>query len=93
MRRTIELVLALALTAGGCVWLAFQVLGPGRIFFTLILAAYIMIGVGGFWLGGLHYSSSRKKIMGVRQDRDHLKAHIKEITRLLSSVRRKTTSP
>jgi hypothetical protein len=86
MRRTIELILALALSVGGGVWLAFQLSSAGRIFYTLILAAYLMIGMGGAWLGGL----SRKKIMGARQDRDHLKEQIEEITRLLSSVRRKT---
>jgi hypothetical protein len=49
-----------------------------------------MIGLGGYWLGGLHYISSREKIVEPRQDRDHLKEQIEEITRLLSSVRRKT---
>jgi hypothetical protein len=91
MRRTIELILALALSVGGGVWLAFQLLSAGRIFYMLILAAYLMIGVGGAWLGALHYSSLRKK--DVRQGRDHLKAQIEAITRQLSSVRRKTTSP
>jgi hypothetical protein len=101
---------------------------PGRFFFWLILAAYVMIGLGGYWLGGLHYISSREKIVEPRQakggqpyqkptgtnkepvptlaelgvakketaraqDRDHLKEQIEAITRLLSSVRRKNTSP
>ena len=56
----------------------------------LILPAYLMIEVGGYWLGGLRHISSRTKIVQARQDRDHLKQQIEEITHLLSSVRRNT---
>jgi hypothetical protein len=58
MSRTIELCLALALTVGGCVWLAFHVFSPGRIVYVMMLPGYLMIGVGGYWLWGLHYISS-----------------------------------
>jgi hypothetical protein len=31
---------------------------PGRIVFVMKLPRYLMIGVGGYWLWGLHYISS-----------------------------------
>lgn len=49
MRRMISLLCALALTVGGLAWLISQLFAD-RIYFKLIAAAGLMIGLGGYWL-------------------------------------------
>jgi hypothetical protein len=62
MRRIISFILAFALTAGGGVWLVFQLLGylaGERFFFMLVMAACLMLGVGGYWLWCDFYGPTR----------------------------------
>jgi len=50
MRRTISMILAAALIAGGIFWFAWMLLYSERIYFKFVLGAGFMIGVGAYWL-------------------------------------------
>jgi hypothetical protein len=52
MRRLIEFLLALALTAGGGLWLLFQVFVAELVFSKSLMAACLIFGVGVYWLCG-----------------------------------------
>jgi hypothetical protein len=50
MSRIVGLILALALTIGGAVWLALQIFVAEDFSSNLVVAAFIVIAMGAHWL-------------------------------------------
>ncbi|MFO1097624.1 MAG: hypothetical protein U1E81_04910 [Xanthobacteraceae bacterium] len=49
MRRAIGFILATVLTAGGGLWLLFQIFRPDQTFGTPLLGLCLLLGVGSYW--------------------------------------------
>jgi len=50
MPRIVGLILALALTIGGTVWLVFQIFAAEDFSRNLVMAAFIVLALGAHWL-------------------------------------------
>ena len=50
MSRLLELIIALALTAGGALWLLVQIIIPEEASRNLVVAAGIVLAMGAHWL-------------------------------------------
>jgi hypothetical protein len=72
MSRVVALILALALTIGGAAWLVFQIFVAEDVSRNLVVAGFIVLAMGAYWLWTDHRPRNPKGGPKGRSSADNL---------------------